>query len=118
MNIDHSLKFFFDHGFTKTDRLFQQFNDQPTDCIDVRANMTDDLCWSYILSDEQMEYIWEEQYFNNTEIFMESPQDVTHSGMSKKTIVSLGEAQFLMVFCPKNLYILYLRNQICSMPFL
>ena len=97
LNIDHSLKFFFDHGFTRTDRLFQQFNDQPTNCTDVQANMTDDSCWSNILSDEVMDYIWEKQYFNNTEIFMESPQDVTHSGMSK-TVVSKGEPQFLMVF--------------------
>ena len=81
MNIDHSLKFFFDHGFKKTDRLFQEFNDQPTECIDAQTNMTDDSCWSNILSDAQMNNIWEEQYFNNDEIFMESPQDVTHSGM-------------------------------------
>ena len=80
LNIDHSLKFFFDHGFTKTDRLFQEFNDQAADCINVQANMTDDSCWSNILSDKHMKYIWEEQYFNNDKIFMESPQDVTHSG--------------------------------------
>ena len=81
LNIDHSLKFFFDHGFKKTDRLFQEFNDQPTECIDAQTNTTDDSCWSNILSDAQMNNIWEEQYFNNDEIFMESPQDVTHSGM-------------------------------------
>ena len=80
LNIDHSLKFFFDHGFTKTDRLFQEFKDQAADCINVQANMTDDSCWSNILSDKHMKYIWEEQYFNNDKIFMESPQDVTHSG--------------------------------------
>ena len=113
MNIDHSLKFFFDHGFTRTDRLFQQFNDQLTDCIDVRANMTDDPCWSNILSDEQMEYIWERQYFNNTEIFMESPQDVTHSGMSKNRC-QIVQIRISYGFLKK----LYLRNQICSMPFL
>ena len=81
-NIDHSLKFFFDHGFAITDRLFEEFNDQLPDCFNIQMNLTDDSCWSTILTADQMKYIWEDQYFNNSEIFMESPQDVTHSGIS------------------------------------
>ena len=53
---------------------------KPTDCIDAQSNMTDVSCWKTILDDSQMSYIWQKQYFNNSEIFMESPQDVTHTG--------------------------------------
>jgi len=77
--IDHSLKFFFDHGFKIDNGLFREFDDQPTDCIDAQSNMTDVSCWKTILDDSQMSNIWQKQYFNNSEIFMESPQDVTHT---------------------------------------
>ena len=53
-----------------------------TGCIDEQKNMTDNDCWTTILPEETMSKIWESQYFDNDEIFMESPQNVTHSGKS------------------------------------
>ena len=50
--------------------------------------MTDVSCWKTILDDSQMSNIWQKQYFNNSEIFMESPQDVTHTGNNISQIKS------------------------------
>ena len=48
-------------------------------CDDELTNITDAVCWTEILPEETMSKIWESQYFDNDEIFMESQQNVTNS---------------------------------------